>query len=130
MIPGKTRENIRNNIYFKNIPLSLNESDLEAVFKKYGDIKSLKISKDEKGGSKGFGFISFVNPGSSHALIKESKEKGIFIPNTTTPIYLNYAMKKDDRLELLNKEEFWLNKLTLFVKLAVGAPIVILFYLG
>ncbi len=97
---------------------------MEAVFKKYGDIKSLTITKDESGKSKGFGFISFVNPGSSHALVKESKERGIVLPNTKTRIYANYAMKKDDRLELLNKEQFWLDKLTLFVKLVVDTPIV------
>ncbi len=124
LIPGKTRDNIRNNIYFKKIPTNINEKDLEAIFAKYGEIKSLTISKDESGNSKGFGFVSFVNPGSSHALMKESKDKGIILPNTTSPIYLNYAMKKDDRLELFNKEQFCLDKLTLFVKLIVGSHIV------
>ncbi|XPV68456.1 MAG: RNA recognition motif domain-containing protein [Halarcobacter sp.] len=46
------------NIYVGNLSYRMNDSDLEAVFAQYGEVKSAKIIMDrETGRSKGFGFV-------------------------------------------------------------------------
>jgi len=46
------------NIYVGNLSYRMSDSDLEAVFAKFGEVKSAKIIMDrETGRSKGFGFV-------------------------------------------------------------------------
>ena len=46
------------NIYVGNLSYSMNDSELEAVFAKFGEVKSAKVIMDrETGRSKGFGFV-------------------------------------------------------------------------
>jgi len=46
------------NIYVGNLSYRMSDSDLEAVFAKFGGVKSAKIIMDrETGRSKGFGFV-------------------------------------------------------------------------
>lgn len=45
------------NLYIGNLPAKLTESELEDLFKPFGEVKSVKIIKDYYSGqSKGFGF--------------------------------------------------------------------------
>ncbi|KAF4400724.1 hypothetical protein G4B88_001279 [Cannabis sativa] len=48
-----------NNVYVKNFSRSLNEDDLSNIFGEYGSITSVVVMRDEKGKSKGFGFVNF-----------------------------------------------------------------------
>jgi len=46
------------NIYVGNLSYRMNDSELEALFAKFGEVKSAKIIMDrETGRSKGFGFV-------------------------------------------------------------------------
>ncbi len=46
------------NIYVGNLSYRMSDSDLEAVFAKFGEVKSAKVIMDrETGRSKGFGFV-------------------------------------------------------------------------
>lgn len=46
------------NIYVGNLSYRMSDSDLEAVFAKFGGVKSAKVIMDrETGRSKGFGFV-------------------------------------------------------------------------
>lgn len=46
------------NIYIGNIPYSVTEDELKAVFEEYGEVNSVKIIKNKHTGkSKGFGFV-------------------------------------------------------------------------
>ncbi len=46
------------NIYVGNLSYRMNDSEIEAVFAKFGEVKSAKIIMDrETGRSKGFGFV-------------------------------------------------------------------------
>ncbi len=46
------------NIYVGNLSYRMSDSELEAVFAKFGEVKSAKIIMDrETGRSKGFGFV-------------------------------------------------------------------------
>jgi len=116
LIPGKTKENYRNNIYVKNLPRNFTDQDLKKLFEKYGEIKSSIVSKDETGSCRGFGFVCFVNPGHANSAFRETKEKQLQFEGLE-PLYLNYAQKKDERVEMLMKDNFKLEKLTVFAKL-------------
>ena len=57
--PKDTREvagKIVNNLYFKNIPIEMKESDVKALFEPFGDIKSLVLFKNEIGQ---YGFVCY-----------------------------------------------------------------------
>ncbi|KAK9066102.1 hypothetical protein SSX86_015504 [Deinandra increscens subsp. villosa] len=47
------------NLFVKNLDLLVTDVKLEEVFGKFGRILSCKVSKDEHGKSKGFGFVQF-----------------------------------------------------------------------
>jgi len=49
------------NIYVGNLSYRMNDADLEAVFAKFGEVKSAKVIMDrDTGRSKGFGFVEMV----------------------------------------------------------------------
>jgi RNA recognition motif-containing protein len=116
LIPGKTRDNFRNNIYIKNLPVTFTEEDLKKMFEKYGEIKSAIISRDIEGNSRGFGFVCFTNPGIANQAYRETKEQNLQFSGLE-PLYLNYAQKKDDRIEMLMKDSAKLEQLTVFARL-------------
>lgn len=117
---GRRVEKRRNNIYVKHIPKeNFNDSDLRKLFEVFGEIKSSVVLLDSEGNSKGFGFVCFENPEEAEKAFKEMQNKSIW--NEIPPIYVNFAMKKGERLELLQKkrEENFKNsqKMTLFTKI-------------
>lgn len=53
----------------KNLDENITTIDLFNLFKIYGNVQSVKVMCDERGKSKGFGFVSFVDEISAeHAL--------------------------------------------------------------
>ncbi len=51
-------------IYVGNLPWSYASSDLEALFKQYGDVAAAEVIMDrETGRSRGFGFVQMANDG-------------------------------------------------------------------
>jgi cold-inducible RNA-binding protein len=49
-------------IYVGNLPWSYSSSDLEALFKQYGEVAEAEVIMDrETGRSRGFGFVSMAN---------------------------------------------------------------------
>lgn len=49
-------------IYVGNLPWSYSSSDLEGLFKEYGDVAEAEVIMDrETGRSRGFGFVSMAN---------------------------------------------------------------------
>ena len=60
---GRHRTVKRNNIYVKEIPKkNFSDKELIELFNKFGKINSAIVLKDEKGESKGFGFVCFEKP--------------------------------------------------------------------
>ncbi|HQU77081.1 MAG TPA: RNA-binding protein [Chitinophagales bacterium] len=50
------------NIYVANLPFSVDELQVEQLFRKYGTVEKTTIIKDkETGKSKGFGFVEMPN---------------------------------------------------------------------
>lgn len=57
-------------IYVGNLPWSYASSDLEALFKPYGDVAAAEVIMDrETGRSRGFGFVQMANDGDMDAAI-------------------------------------------------------------
>ena len=60
----------QNKLFVGNLAFSSSEQDLEAVFGQYGELQEVKIIMDrETGRSRGFGFVSFVNPSDAEAAL-------------------------------------------------------------
>jgi RNA recognition motif-containing protein len=60
------------NIYVGNLDFKVSENDLEAAFKKYGTVNSIKIITDKfSGRSRGFAFVTMENQTEAAKAIKE-----------------------------------------------------------
>ncbi|KAI7727139.1 hypothetical protein M8C21_020164 [Ambrosia artemisiifolia] len=83
------------NLFVKNLDSFVTDVKLEEVFGKFGSILSCKIAKDERGKSKGFGFVQFDS--------EESANKALEILNGSVLdgkiIYVAKFMKKSERKE-------------------------------
>jgi RNA recognition motif-containing protein len=108
LVPSKSKENGRNNVYVKNFPRDFSDDDLRKLFENYGEISSAMVCCDDKGSSKGFGYVCFVHPGNAVEAIKDLKEKEVSFPGLP-PVYVNFLMKKEDRSNFTPREKFTLN---------------------
>ncbi|KAJ0089005.1 hypothetical protein Patl1_32302 [Pistacia atlantica] len=81
------------NIYVKNIDDDVTDEELREHFSQCGTITSAKLMRDEKGISKGFGFVSFSTPEEA------SKAVGTFHGYMfhRKPLYVAIAQRKEDR---------------------------------
>ena len=118
---GRRKQVKKNNIYVKHFPKKdFDHKDLEKLFAKFGEIKSAIVLKDEKGESKGFGFVCFTNPDDAEKALKEMNEKKIF-EDIENNLYVSFAMKKGERQEQLLKkrEEMYKQsqKMTIYAKI-------------
>lgn len=59
------------NIFVKNLPTSMDNKDLFDVFSEFGNILSGKVATDDKGGSKGYGYVHFETAESANAAIEK-----------------------------------------------------------
>lgn len=115
-INNKLNQEFKNcNLYVKNLPLALTEEQLRSVFEKFGEVKSVKISKylleTEVGGkkkeietSRGFGFVCFTKPESAKKAMDELNEK--YLPgfeSSKRPVIINLFMPKIERKQFLTK---------------------------
>jgi len=81
------------NIFVKNLSKAVDDVKLNAMFSKYGSITSAILMKDDNGGSKGFGFINFLNHHEAQASIEEMNSKDI----DGLQLYVGRAQKKGER---------------------------------
>ena len=111
----------RNNIYVKEIPKkNFSDNELKALFEKFGKINSALVLKDEKGESKGFGFVCFEKPEDAEKAQKEMNGKKIF-DDVENKLYVSFALKKAERKEELIKMKEKLfresQKMTIYAKI-------------
>jgi len=97
------------NLHIRNIPYHAKEEDLSEAFKKFGEIKSVKIEKyvlvtkinnemKEIPTSKGFGYVCFEDAESAKKALEEMNNK--YLPNFETwnrPLLIDYFMPKNER---------------------------------
>lgn len=67
------------NLYVKNLSLSIDDRKLKALFSTYGKVTSAKIMRHDDGVSKGFGFVSFSNPGDAKKAMDSLNGKAIVL---------------------------------------------------
>jgi RNA recognition motif-containing protein len=67
---------IMTEIYVGNLSYDTVEQDLEDLFKKFGDVRGVKLIKDrDTGRSKGFAFVDFANSSQAQAAVKLDGEE-------------------------------------------------------
>lgn len=81
------------NLYVKNLDDSVNDSKLEEAFAGFGGISSCKVMVDEKGNSRGFGFVCFSKAEEASRAITEMN--GSMLEGK--PIYVALAERKELR---------------------------------
>lgn len=81
------------NVYVKNIDDKVDDEELQKLFGKYGTITSSKIMLDEKGLSRGFGFVCFSTPEEANKAIAELS--GYLL--NSKPLYVAIAQRKEVR---------------------------------
>ena len=111
----------KNNIYVKEIPKkNFTEKELIELFSKFGKINSAVILKDEKGESKGFGFVCFEKPEDAEKAKNEMNGKKVF-DDVENKLYVSFALKKAERKEELIKIKEKLfkesQKMTIYAKI-------------
>lgn len=88
------------NLYVKNLDDDMDDEKLKAEFEPFGTVTSFKIMRDEKGTSKGFGFICFSSPDEATKAVAEMNNKMI----GSKPLYVSLAQRKDVRRQQLESQ--------------------------
>lgn len=88
------------NLYVKNLDDTIDEEKLTQAFSEFGGIASVKIMSDEKGNSKGFGFVCFNKPEEATKAVTEMNSRML----GTKPIYVALAQRKEVRRAQLEQQ--------------------------
>lgn len=57
---GSAAESVNEQIYIGNLPYRTSENDLRRIFKRFGEIRSVRVIRDQNTGrSRGFAFLTF-----------------------------------------------------------------------
>jgi len=88
------------NLYIKNLDDSIDDEKLRQIFAPYGTITSAKVVADEKGNSKGFGFVCFSAPEEALKALNEVNGRMI----SGKPIYVALAQRKEARRQQLEAQ--------------------------
>lgn len=92
------------NVFVKNFGEDLDESKLEKLFSKFGEITSCAVMTDSEGKSKGFGFVAFKNAEDAEKAVNEMHEQAI--DGSENKLTVCRAQKKSERqAELKRKYE-------------------------
>lgn len=81
------------NLYVKNIDDSIDDDELQRVFSHCGMITSAKIMRDEKGLSRGFGFVCFTTPEEAKKALVELSGSMLH----SKPLYVAIAQRREVR---------------------------------
>ncbi|KAI0726624.1 polyadenylate binding protein [Fomitopsis betulina] len=88
------------NLYIKNLEDDIDDERLRGEFEPFGTITSAKVMRDEKGTSKGFGFVCFSSPDEATKAVAEMNNKMI----GTKPLYVSLAQRREVRRQQLESQ--------------------------
>lgn len=88
------------NLYIKNLDDEYDDNKLQNEFAPFGTITSCKVMKDDKGVSKGFGFVCFSSPDEATKAVAEMNGKML----GSKPLYVSLAQRKDVRKQQLEAQ--------------------------
>jgi len=88
------------NLYIKNLEDGIDDERLRSEFSTYGTITSAKVMKDDRGNSKGFGFVCFSSPDEATKAVTEMNGRIL----VTKPLYVALAQRKEERRAQLSTQ--------------------------
>jgi polyadenylate-binding protein len=88
------------NLYVKNVDDDWDDDRLRSEFEAIGTITSSKIMRDDKGVSKGFGFVCFATPEEATRAVTEMNNKMV----GSKPLYVCLAQRKEARRQQLESQ--------------------------
>ena len=106
------------NLYIKNLEDDVDDDKLRAEFEPFGTITSCKVMRDEKGQSKGFGFVCFSSPDEATKAVAEMNNKMI----GTKPLYVSLAQRREVRRQQLESQIAQRNQIRMQQAAAAGLP--------
>ncbi|KAG7092525.1 hypothetical protein E1B28_008875 [Marasmius oreades] len=106
------------NLYIKNLEDDMDDDKLRAEFEPFGTITSCKVMRDEKGSSKGFGFVCFSLPDEATKAVAEMNNKMI----GTKPLYVSLAQRREVRRQQLESQIAQRNQIRMQQAAAAGMP--------
>jgi len=108
------------NLYIKNLEDEIDEERLTKEFSSFGTIRSVKIMTDDKGNSKGFGFICYSLPEEAQNAITEMNNR--ILQGCIKPLYVALHESKEVRRTKL-AQRYAARKLRLNPPSSAPAPI-------
>ena len=106
------------NLYVKNLEDDVDDDKLRAEFEPFGTITSCKVMTDDKGTSKGFGFVCFSSPDEATKAIAEMNNKMI----GSKPLYVSLAQRREVRRQQLESQIAQRNQIRMQQAAAAGIP--------
>ncbi|XP_043930676.1 RNA-binding motif, single-stranded-interacting protein 1 isoform X13 [Protopterus annectens] len=92
---AKQQEQDPTNLYISNLPISMDEQELENMLKPYGQVISTRILRDSNGTSRGVGFARMESTEKCEAVISHFNGKFIKMPHgvpaPTEPLLCKFA---------------------------------------
>ncbi|KAF8636487.1 hypothetical protein AX17_003302 [Amanita inopinata Kibby_2008] len=106
------------NLYIKNLEDDVDDDKLRNEFEPFGTITSCKVMRDDKGKSKGFGFVCFSSPDEATKAVAEMNNKMI----GSKPLYVSLAQRREVRRQQLESQIAQRNQLRMQQAAAAGLP--------
>ena len=104
------------NLYIKNLDDEIDDERLRGEFEPFGSITSAKVMRDEKGTSKGFGFVCFSSPDEATKAVAEMNNKMI----GAKPLYVSLAQRREVRRQQLESQIAQRNQIRMQQAAAAG----------
>ncbi|KAJ3819794.1 polyadenylate binding protein [Lentinula raphanica] len=104
------------NLYIKNLEDHVDDDKLRAEFEPFGTITSCKVMRDDKGTSKGFGFVCFSSPDEATKAVAEMNNKMI----GSKPLYVSLAQRREVRRQQLESQIAQRNQIRMQQAAAAG----------
>jgi len=104
------------NLYIKNLEDDVDDEKLRGEFEPFGTITSCKVMRDDKGTSKGFGFVCFSTPDEATKAVAEMNNKMI----GTKPLYVSLAQRREVRRQQLESQIAQRNQIRMQQAAAAG----------